>query len=320
MLKRRLGRSNIEVSALGMGCWTIGGPWYFIDHEAGWGQVDDDESIRAIHCALDMGITFFDTAAVYGCGHSEQVLGQALVGQREQVVIASKFGYAIDEKHRFAKHHDDVVGNIRDECEASLLRLNTDHIDLYQFHIGRYDPQKAGEVLEVLEKLVAEGKIRWYGWSTDNPEGARIFAQGVHCTAIQHLMNIANDSPAILAVCEEFDLASINRVPLGGGLLTGKYTLDSEFTKDDIRSTWNLNISRYAERLKHIETLRELLTQDGRTLAQAALAWLWGRSQRTIPIPGFRNEAQVQENVKALDYPPLSADQMQRIEELFGRK
>ena len=320
MLKRRLGRSDIEVSALGMGCWTIGGPWYFIDHEAGWGQVDDQESIRAIQCALDLGVTFFDTAAVYGCGHSERVQGQALAGRREQAVIASKFGFAIDEKHRFAKHHDDVLRNIRKECEASLRRLNTDHIDLYQFHIGGYDPQKAGEVCEILDELVTEGKIRWYGWSTDNPEGARIFAQGTHCTAIQHLMNIANDSPAILAVCDKFHLASINRVPLGGGLLTGKYTSTSEFTKDDIRSTWNLNESRYTKRLKHIDALRQLLTQDGRTLAQAALAWLWGRSQRSIPIPGFRNEAQVRENVKAVEYPMLSAEQMKRIEELFGRK
>jgi aryl-alcohol dehydrogenase-like predicted oxidoreductase len=149
MEKRILGRSGIEVSPMGMGCWAIGGPWSIVqDGEplpAGWGQVDDVESIRSIHRALDLGITFFDTAANYGCGHSERILGQAISDRRDQVVIATKFGHIIDEQTK-VMHGDDalVVGNIRTDCEASLRRLNTDYIDLYQFHEGQFDLCRSG--------------------------------------------------------------------------------------------------------------------------------------------------------------------------------
>src|SRR5512132_3702338 len=135
MFTRRLGRSNLEVSALGLGCWAIGGPWDWLEPDGskgptGWGQVDDAESMRAIHYALEAGINFFDTAANYGAGHSERVLAKAIAGRRDKLVLATKFGYVVDEKQRTVVDSTDVPGRIRQECEDSLRRLNTDHIDL----------------------------------------------------------------------------------------------------------------------------------------------------------------------------------------------
>ena len=197
MLTRKLGKSGIEVSALGMGCWAIGGPWVFDNnseepHAAGWGEVDDDESLRAIHAGLEIGVNFFDTAANYGAGHSERVLAKALKGRRDKAVIATKFGFIVDEARKLVTKNDEVIlENIPQDCENSLRRLNTDYIDLYQFHVGEYPPEKAAAVREGLEELVMAGKIRWYGWSTDNAEGARVFAGGEHCTAIQQAVHWA---------------------------------------------------------------------------------------------------------------------------------
>src|SRR5512136_272865 len=132
-MKRNLGRSGIEVSALGMGCWAIGGPFWSGETPLGWGEVDDDESIRAIHAALDRGVNFFDTANVYGAGHSERVLGRAVAGRRSQVVIATKFNAVFDETTRQVTGSDTSPEGIRSACEASLRRLGTDYIDLLQF-------------------------------------------------------------------------------------------------------------------------------------------------------------------------------------------
>jgi aryl-alcohol dehydrogenase-like predicted oxidoreductase len=328
MFKRRLGRSDLEVSALGLGCWPIGGTWDWLEPDGskqpvGWGRVDDAESLRALHYALDTGVNFFDTAANYGCGDSERLLGQALAGRRDRVILATKFGYLVDEEHRTVSEAVDRVVRIRQECESSLRNLQTDYIDLYQFHQEdpNYDLQKAAEVRDLLETLVAEGKIRWYGWSTDNPAGARVFAQGPHCTAIQHWMNMGSDKPDMLAVCDELDQASINRSPLGSGMLTGKFTRESTFPEDDMRHYWDLRKDLPTLRLQRIETVRKFFAETGdpRTQAQIALAWLWTRSQRTIPIPGFKTIAQVKENIQALEFGLLSNEQMKKIDEIFER-
>ena len=194
-MKRILGRSGIEISALGMGCWAIGGPFWSEDTPLGWGEVDDVEFIRAIHAALDKGVNFFDTANVYGAGHSERVVGHALSDRRSEVVIATKFNAVFDEETRQVTGSDATPQGIRDACEASLRRLNTDYIDLYQFHDNGYPADKATPVWETLEELVAEGKIRAYGWSTDFVDRAEVFSQGPKCTAIQLQLNVLDDNP-----------------------------------------------------------------------------------------------------------------------------
>lgn len=325
-MTRRLGRSGITVSAMGMGCWAIGGLAYRGTTPVGWGMVDDDESMRAIWRALELGVTFFDTADVYGAGHSEKILSKALAGRRSQAVIATKFSNTFNEGSRQLVGSDASPAYIRQACEASLRRLNTDFIDLYQFHNGGYPVEQAGEVLETLEELVQAGKIRCYGWSTDDPARGRFFAAGANCAAVQNQMNVLDDAPEMVALCEELDLASINRGPLAMGLLTGKYTADSVLGEDDVRGTKSPEWMTYfkngrpnPEWFDKIGKIRDVLTSGGRTLAQGALAWLWGRSPVALPIPGIRTVKQAEENAGAMRFGPLSPAQMAQIDEILGR-
>lgn len=318
MFTRLLGRSKIHVSALGLGCWAIGGPFWSSAIPLGWSRVDDTESIRAIRRAVDLGVTFFDTADVYGCGHSEQVLGQALAGRRESVFIATKFGNMFDEESRHKHGYNTKPAFIRQAVEASLRRLNVDVIDLYQLHVKEVDPGRALEVRDTLEELVSAGKVRWYGWSTDDANSARLFAGGEHCAAIQVLFNVLQGSALTLRVCEENGLACIVRSPLAMGLLTGKFNAHTKFPDDDVRSGRLDFQGKQAELLEQFEMIRSILTQDGRTLAQGALGWLWARSECMIPIPGFKHVAQVEENVGALSCGPLSAEQMRKIDRILG--
>ncbi|MCF7808801.1 MAG: aldo/keto reductase [Candidatus Marinimicrobia bacterium] len=325
-MKRVLGRSGIEISALGLGCWAIGGPFWSGETPNGWGEVDDAESIRAIHIALDSGITFFDTANVYGAGHSEKILGKAVGSRRADVVIATKFSAVFDEETRQVLREDATPSGIRSALEDSLRRLNTDYIDLYQFHNNGFPASEAGTVRDTLEALVAEGKIRTYGWSTDFSDRAAVFAQGKNCTAIQLQLNVLDDNPELIQLCEQEDLAAINRGPLAMGVLTKKYASTTEVPIDDVRGKNSPDWMGYFKHgrpnqtfLDMRDSIVEILTSDGRTLAQGALAWLWGRSSKTIPIPGFRTERQVLENVAAMTFGPLSNDQMNEIDQLLNR-
>jgi len=322
-----LGRSGIEISALGMGCWAIGGPFYAGETPLGWGEVDDTESIRAIHAALDRGVTFFDTANVYGAGHSERVLGRALAGKRSKVVIATKFNAVFDEATRQVTGADTTPEGIRKACADSLHRLNTDYIDLYQFHDNGYPPEKAAPVRDTLEQLVKEGKLRAYGWSTDFIAGAEVFAQGPKCTSIQLQLNVLDDNPAMIALCEKYNLAAINRGPLAMGLLTGRYTTSTQVSIDDVRGQKSPEWMKYfkdgkpnPEWMSKREAILQILTSQGRTVAQGALAWNWARSSQTIPIPGFRTVRQVEENAAAMDFGPLTPEQMYQVESLLGRQ
>jgi aryl-alcohol dehydrogenase-like predicted oxidoreductase len=218
-----------------MGCWAIGGPFWSGETPLGWGEVDDEESIRAIHAALDRGVNFFDTANVYGAGHSEYVLGRAIAGRRSQVVIATKFNSLFDETTRQVTGSDASPEGIRTACEESLRRLNTDYIDLYQFHDNNYPAEEATPVRETLEELVQSGKIRAFGWSTDFVDKAEVFVPGPKCTAIQLQLNVLDDNPAMIAFCEKHNQAAINRGPLAMGLLTGKYTPGTKIAADDVR-------------------------------------------------------------------------------------
>jgi aryl-alcohol dehydrogenase-like predicted oxidoreductase len=330
-MKRSLGRSGIEVSAMGLGCWAIGGPWNFLGNPAGWSIVEDAESIRAIHKALERGVNFFDTAANYGCGHSERILGQAIQGRRDRVVIATKFGYQVDEVHKNVRAYgeseetSDVARYLRGDLEASLKRLNTDYVDVYQLHVWGLQIERALQVRDVLEVLVSEGKIRTYGWSTDRTDAIKAFATSPNCGAVQQQLNIFDGNMELLALCEQLNLASINRGPLGMGMLTGKFTPESRFAEDDVRkyAEWFPGFKQgkpSQEWLTALESVREILTSKGRTLAQGSLAWIWDRSPKTIPIPGFKTVQQIEENCAAMEFGPLTQEQMAEIDSILNRE
>ncbi len=315
---RTLGADGPSISPLGMGCWAIGGPHARQGSPVGWGSVNDDESIRALRRAYDLGVTFFDTADVYGCGHSETLIAEALGDVRDDIVIASKAGYTYVEETREAPGENGDPDYIRWACDESLRRLGTDRIDLYQFHLGGFDLQKAPDVLAVFEELVDAGKVRAIGWSTDDPTRAALFAASPKCHAIQQSFNVFGGNTDVLTLCENRGLASVVRGPLGMGLLTGKFDAASTLPDDDVRHGWDFTSGRQAESLRRLESIREVLTSDGRTLAQGALAWLWSRSPAFVPIPGFKSVAQVEENAGAMEFGPLDGGQLTQIADLLA--
>jgi aryl-alcohol dehydrogenase-like predicted oxidoreductase len=318
MQKRRLGKRNLEVSALGLGCMGL---------SAGYGPpVGKQEGISLIRSAVERGLTFFDTAEAYGPFTNEELVGEALAPFRDQVVIATKFGNLFDAKTREMTSRDGTPDGVRRQLADSLRRLGTDHVDLYQLHLGDFPIVQALELVPVLDELVARGDIRAYGWSTDYPDRATAFAMASHSVvAIQHDFSVLKDSAGVLAVCERFDLASVNRGPLAMGLLTGKYTESSRLGEDDIRGV-SPDWLRYfqdgrpsPEFLARLDSVRDVLCSGGRTLAQGAIGYLWARSDRTIPIPGCRTVAQVEENAGALAFGPLTKEQVAEVDQLLGR-
>lgn len=321
-MERKIGSAT--TSAMGMGCWAIGGPFWDGETPLGWGDVDDNESIAAVHACLDLGVSYFDTANVYGAGHSERVLAEALAGRRESAFISTKFGILFDEESKQVTGTSAQPKVIRTACEDSLRRLGTDWIDLYFFHLNGHPVDEAGPVRETLEDLVREGKIRSYGWSTDFHDAARFFSEGDNCVSIQFQMNVVDHNDEMVDICEHHDLAAVLRGPLAMGLLTGKYKAGAQLGPDDVRGTRSPEWMQYftdgaasPRWMKRIEAVREILTSGGRSLVQGALAWLWARSTTMIPIPGIRTAAQARENCKALDHGPLTASQMREIETIL---
>lgn len=328
--QRTLGRSGLQVSMMGLGCWAVGGPWTFNGTPGGWSQVNDAESLRAIDRGLELGVTLFDTAANYGAGHSERLLGQAFKGRRDKVIIATKFGYHVDEAAKAVTYYDEkeeesnVASRLRASLEDSLKRLDTDYIDVYQLHVWGLAIERALEARDILEDLVKEGKIRTYGWSTDRLDAVKAFSTSPNCGVVQQGLSVLDGNLELLALCEELNLASLNRGPLGMGLLTGKFAPNSSFASDDVRghAQWHPGFKDgrpTQDWLDKLDSIREVLTSKGRTLAQGALAWIWGRSEKTIPIPGFKTVAQVEENAKAMEFGPLTPEQMKEIEKILGR-
>ncbi len=325
MERRKLGRSGIEVSPMGLGCWAIGGQFYMDGRIDGYGQVEDEESIRAIHAAMELGINFLDTADAYGIGHSEKVIGRALEERRNQIVIATKFGYLGNEATKTLQGYNVTPAYIERACDASLRRLKTDYIDLYQLHVWEVSISELDSILETLDRLVDKGKIRTYGWSTDLLGGAKLFSESKNCSTIEHSLNIIEDSKKLLELCEARNLASINRSPLGMGLLSGKFNQTSTLNKEDVRGAghaWTEPLFRDGkptpEALRYLDSARDILTSEGRTLAQGALSWIWAKSGCTIPIPGFKNVKQVEENAKAMEFGPLSPKQMLELEKVLS--
>ena len=324
MRAKYLGNTAIEISPMGFGAWAIGGEAFSGADAVGWGKVDDGESKATIQAALDNGIKFFDTANVYGAGHSETVLGDALKPVRDRVVIATKVGVTFDPATRQLTGENAGHDYILKACDESLARLQTDVIDLYQFHLNGYDENKVGPVVDAFEKLVAAGKIRAYGWSTDFVPKARTFLSGAHNASVQFQNNVVDSNREMMRFCEANKLSGINRGPLAMGLLTGKFSTDSSIGEGDVRGTQAPSWMTYfkdgkpnPDVLDRLEKIKEILRSGGRSLSQGALAWLWGASERNIPIPGIRTVKQAEENAKAMEFGPLTPEQISEIDSLL---
>ncbi|AUX77719.1 aldo/keto reductase [Sinorhizobium fredii] len=323
-LRRQLGRSGLSAAAIGLGGWAIGGFFTLNGKPDGWGEVDDEQSIRALRLGLEMGASLIDTADAYGTGHSEEVIGRALSGRRGEAIIATKFGYTYDRAARALVGTDVTPVYIKEACAASLRRLGTDYIDLYQIHVGELSSDQADAAAETLEKLAERGAIRFWGWSTDNAAAAKRMVKFPHFVAVQQELNVFTDGPEMLAMCEGNNLASLNRSPLAMGFLTGKFRPDTRLPPTDVRAAGHSWVRFFedgrprAEHLQRLAAVRELLQTGGRTLAQGALGWILARSPNTFPIPGFKTEAQVRENLAALEKGALSAAAMGEIAALLG--
>lgn len=323
--RRSLGRSGIKTSAIGLGCWAIGGHFTLDGRPDGYGSVDDAQSTRAIELALDLGATLFDSADAYGTGHSETVLGHALKHHRANAVIATKFGYTYDESAKALLATDVSPAYIDWASGQSLKRLRTDYIDLYQIHVGDLPDDAADAAGETLERLVEQGRIRAWGWSTDDAQKAARMVKFPHFTAIQQELSVFRDGPEVLELCAREKLASLNRSPLAMGMLTGKFTASSQLPGSDVRAAGHSWVRHFEngrprpEFIARVEAIRDLLTTSGRTPAQGALGWLLARSPHTIPIPGFKSEAQVRDNLGALAFGPLPATVMAEIDAMLSK-
>ena len=310
MESRRLGRSGVQVSPLGLGTARMAGLGWREDLAEVPAQARRD-AVRQIRAAVDLGVTLFDTADNYGHGLSERILAEALRG-RDGIVVVTKFGEdpMPDQEDPWALD----AACVQRKCDASLRRLGVECIDLYLLHRRDYPLERAPALMAVLEDLVRAGKIRYYGWSTDDVERARLFARGQHCTAIEHRLNLFNDNPAMLDLCREQDLASLNRVPLLMGVLTGRWSPQTKLQHDDPRAPW-FEREGFLKALACAQQLEPYLTRDGRSYVQGALGWIWARSPLAIPLPGFRNMEQMQELLQARQFGPLPTDAMHAIAE-----
>jgi aryl-alcohol dehydrogenase-like predicted oxidoreductase len=316
MEARRLGRSNILVSPLGLGTARMAGLGWREDSVEQLSAQAMQEGVQQIQAAVELGVTFFDTADSYGQGLSERILGEALRSRSEGIVVATKFGENPLTEQDDAWRLD--ADSTRRACEASLGRLGFECIDLYLLHRRDYPLERAPEMMEALEELVRAGKIRYYGWSTDDVERARLFARGEHCIAIEHRLNVFNDNSAMLDLCQEHDLASLNRVPLLMGVLTGRWSAETQLGEEDPRGRW-FQDEGFLKLLDCAHEITPYLTQGGRSYVQGALGWIWARSAMTIPLPGFRNLEQVIELAQAQQYGPLPGGAMEAIAECVKR-
>lgn len=317
-------RSEMVVSPVGFGCWAIGGPFLLEGLPDGWGEVDDSESIRAINAALEHGINFFDTADVYGTGRSEEVIGKALQGRRPEAVIATKFAFTFDAATRNVFSRVDVSSNyIRSACEASLRRLGTDYIDLYQIHAGGISLEEINTAVDTLDRLQEKGWIRSYGFSTAEIDRARFFAENSSGVSIQHPFNVLLGDSEMVALCEQYQLSSINNAPLAMGLLSGKFNKDSRLSAEDVRGSKHEWVHYFKdgqprkELLDALDAVKEILTSDNRSLVQGALAWIWAKSDITLPIPGLKTVKQVIEAATAMTFGPLSPAQTSEIDDII---
>lgn len=309
---------------VGMGCWAIGGKCEADGLAVGYGETDDEESRRAIEAAWDAGVRVFDTAAAYGAGHSERLLGET-IGNRPDAVVVTKFGPVIDEARRKIVGEALDARSIRASALASRERLKRDQIEVLLCHKNTLEVSDAPAVFDTLEQLRSEKVIAAYGWSTDFPERLESAAHYKGFVAVEHAMNVFFDAPSISKVAESHQLTQIIRSPLAMGLLTGKFRAGDRIDPSDVRSNsfdWMDYFTRGKVSAAHVaklEAIRELLTSGGRTVGQGALCWLLGKSSSLLPVPGARTVAQVQENAAAVTLGPLPSSVMDEIETVIDR-
>lgn len=315
---------DTEIAPLGMGCWPIGGPFYRGAEPLGYANSEDAESLRTIHAALDCGVQLFDTAAVYGAGHAERLVGQALKSHPEALVI-TKIGLAFEEETKQLTGPETEPAQVMPAIDRCLARLARDRIDILLLHPNGVDIDVAAEIFDAMEVARQAGKIRAFGWSTDYPERAQAMAPREGFVGVEQAMNVFFDAPSMQQVVADNGLAALIRSPLAMGVLTGKFTAETKMAQDDIRSTaeplrdYFKNGRVNPEYLSRLQAIRELLQSDGRSLTQGALCWLLAKSPNNIPLPGARTEAQMRENAGALEFGPLADVAMVEIETLIQR-
>jgi aryl-alcohol dehydrogenase-like predicted oxidoreductase len=303
---RTLGKSGIAVTEIGMGLWAAGGDV--------WGPTDDQAVLDAIDFALDAGITFFDTADVYGLGHSEELLGQAMRGRRDHFIIATKIGWRNFDRARAQSAYDSVEKLIAG-VESNLRRLQTDYIDVMQSHIDEREPTM--EVfIEGFQQLQEQGKIRAYGVSTSDFAYLKHFNHDGRCSTLQIDYSLLNRTPEeeILPYCQEHNIGVIVRGALAMGILTGKFTPQTQFADGDFRQSWQTDPKQRAifrDDLAKVEQLRALA--DGKTLAQLAVQFVLAHPAVSTVIPGAKSTRQIHETAQAGQLPPLSEDELSQI-------
>lgn len=309
-----LGRDGPQLSEIGLGAWAIGGPWSW-----GWGEQDDQQSILTIHRALDNGINWIDTAAVYGLGHSEEIVARASAGRRQSVFIATKCGLPWDERRRITNNLHPA--SIRKECENSLKRLKTDYIDLYQCHW----PHKNVPVEDswgAMTRLKEEGKVRFIGVSNF---GVDLLER---CQAIEPLQSLQppyslvnrDIEKDILPWCQENQVGVIPYSPLQSGLLTGKFSSDflETLAEDDWRKKGVNEFfkePKFSKILAVVDQLRPIADSYQKTIAQLAIAWVLNQPAITAAIAGARKPGQIEQNIAGAGW-QISVQDMEKIDEL----
>jgi len=317
MVYRTLGRTGWDVSVISFGAWAIGGTW---------GNVDDKESMEALHRAVDLGVNFFDTADVYGDGRSERLLAVLRRERKEHFFIATKAGRRLSPHNAQGYNRQNLTSFI----ERSLKNLKTDALDLLQLHCPPTEVYYRPEVFDVLDDLVKSGKIRYYGVSVEKVEEALKAIEYPGVQSVQIIFNMFRHRPAELFFeqAQKRKVGILARVPLASGLLTGKFNLASTFAPDDHR-----NFNRHGEEfdrgetfsgvdfvssLQAVDELKAMLP-PGMSLAQFALRWILMFDAVTCAIPGAKRKDQEEQNAAAAGLPPLSEETMANVRSIYNR-